>query len=202
MIGQWHQTRWMEAKSDSGDIPAFGVVEVVGATLENPGRLVLLVAQPSADNVVPFAINSHKPIASGDYGLVAMEGPVFALYDNADTPVVGDNWGPQSGSYEAKKDNTGLVIIGGVDTARGIVCVHPNATGSGGWWIGKTTETIVKETTGDVEQHNQLWVASGTHFTVLNPHQIDLPNGLRVRWTKYPGWSDYVVEPFDYTSCP
>jgi len=199
MIGQWHKTRWIEALA-SGDIPAFGVVEITGATWEEPNRTVLLVSQPSEDSVSPFAINSHKPIPSGGYGLVSLTGPVFALYDNAATPATGELWGPQSGSFEAKKGNLGLVILGGIDTERGIVCVNDASAGSM-WWIGKTTEVIAVETTGDVEQHDQLWSATGNHFTVLNPHEVALPSGLRVRWTYYPGWTDLVAEPFDFTEC-
>jgi hypothetical protein len=69
------------------------------------------------------------------------------------------------------------------------------------WYIGMTTEAIASETTGEVEQHDQLWEPTGVTFEVLNPHEVELPQDLKVRWTRYPGWDDWVVEPFDYTEC-
>jgi hypothetical protein len=198
--GQWHRTNWFEAKA-TGDIPAFGVVEITGATWVEPNRTILEISQPSSDSVVPFAINSHKPIASGSYGMVSLAGPVYCLYDNGNSPATGETWGPQSGSFEAKNGNTGLVILGAIDTEKGIVLVDDAGTSGSLWWIGKTTELIASETTGQVQKHDQLWVATSEYFTVLNPHEVDLPLGLRVRWTYYPGWTDLVVEPFDYTEC-
>lgn len=69
-------------------------------------------------------------------------------------------------------------------------------------YIGKTSEIIASESTGTVVRHDETWQASTDTFTVLNPHDIDLPADLKVRWTKYPGWSNWVVEPWHWTECP
>jgi hypothetical protein len=125
MRGEWHGVRWVEAKNDCGqEIPPFALVVVAGATLENPGRTVLLLDMPSRDNDYPLAVNSHKPIADGDYGLVAMEGPVYVAYDNTDTPAYGEEWGGTSGLLVASKDFAGLLILAAPDTEREIVLVE------------------------------------------------------------------------------
>jgi len=76
------------------------------------------------------------------------------------------------------------------------------------WYIGKTTETITSETCGEVEQHSCDWTATGTTFNVYNPHDVDLPEDLKVRWTRYPLWvtcgtctTDWIVEPWHFTEC-
>jgi hypothetical protein len=122
MRGQSHETRYLEAKA-TGAVPAFGLCEITGATWEDPGRTVLLVGAPGADHAYPLCVNSHKPIAAGDYGLVACEGPVFCKYNTAATPIVGYAWGAASGSFLATKDKNGLLILGGVDTTKEVVLV-------------------------------------------------------------------------------
>jgi hypothetical protein len=73
------------------------------------------------------------------------------------------------------------------------------------FYIGKvSTAAIASEATGEVTQYDQLWQITNpaVTFTVLNPHDIELPLDLKVRWTKYPGWTAWVCEPFHYTECP
>ena len=76
--------------------------------------------------------------------------------------------------------------------------------GGSQWYIGKVSEVggIVAGGTGTVEQHSQTWAATGTFFEVLNPHDVALDLNLKVRWTHYPGWTDWIVEPWHYTICP
>lgn len=132
MLGQFHVTKWVEAVAEVA-IPAFGVVRVKGATWENPARTVLQIDQCSADNDFPIAINSHTPIAAGGYGWVALEGVVYVLYDNDSTPANGEAWGAQKDSFEIKEGNIGCIILGDVDTEKGIVLVNLNpACGQGG----------------------------------------------------------------------
>lgn len=124
MRGQFHETRWFEAKATSYDVPAFGLVSITGATWEDPGRTVLLIERPDADNDFPCAINSFKPIAAGDYGLVAVEGPNWVAYNTAATPAAGDEWGAAANSFLLTQNKTGFIVLGGVDAVREIVLVN------------------------------------------------------------------------------
>jgi hypothetical protein len=77
------------------------------------------------------------------------------------------------------------------------------------WYIGKVTGSdIVSETCGTVVQHECGWTATTNEFNVYNPHDVDLPVDLKVRWGKYPGWvscgacvTDLIVEPWHWTEC-
>ena len=76
-------------------------------------------------------------------------------------------------------------------------------------YLGKRLSGIILEYRGKeraekfVQQYNQLWVATSpaVTFTVVNPHDVQLPVGLKVKWQQYTGWTDWVVEPFHYTEC-
>lgn len=75
--------------------------------------------------------------------------------------------------------------------------------GLGGWYVGKVSGSTIAQDggTGTVERHDHMWVASGQTFEVTNPHDISLPVDLKVRWTKYPGWDGWIVEPWHWTEC-
>ena len=73
------------------------------------------------------------------------------------------------------------------------------------WYLGKTTQAIASLGNGTAELYTSGWTASGTTFTVHNPHDIELPSGLKIRWASqnvYYGWSTYVAEPWQWTECP
>ncbi len=175
MIGQYQQVRWLEAKAGTNDVPAFGLVEIIGAVWEAPGRTVLLVERPSDNSCRLIAINSWKPIAAGDYGLVTCEGPNFVLYKHESEtdpePGLGEYWGSEKDKFPATQGQRGLVIVGGVDTERHIVCVNFDAGCC--WMIGKISGgAISSESTGTVTRYNQLWVITDPveTYSVLNPH--------------------------------
>jgi len=130
VLGQFHVTKWVEAVAEVY-IPPFAVTRIKGAVWENPGRTVLQVDQCAIDNDFPVAVNSHQPMAAGKPGLVALEGVVYVLYDNDSTPANGQFWGAQANSFEIKEGNSGFVILGDVDTARGVVLVNVSATMDG-----------------------------------------------------------------------
>jgi hypothetical protein len=121
-MDQIHQIRWLPVyNSGAQEIPAFGLVEIAGATLNVPDRMYLSVKRPTADNTQPIAINSYQPIASGGYGLVTMEGPAYVYYDTADAPATGESYGTTADSFKATEGFGGLLIIGDAKSDRGLV---------------------------------------------------------------------------------
>lgn len=103
--------------------------------------------------------------------------------------------------FEGEIDDTGLAFW---DSGYNWIIVEMQS-GSHNFYLGKVTgSAIASEGTGTVIQHEQLWVPTSpaVTFTVLNPHDIELPVDLKVRWSKYPGWSDWIVEPWHWTECP
>ena len=108
-------------------------------------------------------------------------------------------------------DSGGARILykeGGTGTKWAIIRIPAEAVNL--WYIGKVkTAAIAAESSGTVVQHNYDWTSAGTDFTVYNPHDIELPVGWKVRWSKYPGWTscgtpatDWIVEPWQFTECP
>lgn len=143
--GQYQDTRWIEGKSTDYNVPSFGVVRIVGARLEDPGRTVLTVNRPTTNGDYPCAINSHKPISADDYGIVAVEGTTYALYDTADgTPTNGEIWGPKKSSYKLSKGKPGFVIYGAANASRGIVLVNFDSASTGGNHVATTAVIIPK----------------------------------------------------------
>jgi len=72
------------------------------------------------------------------------------------------------------------------------------------WYLGKViTSAITAGSTGTVRMYNQAWsvTSPAVDFTVYNPHDVDLPVDLKVRWGRYPGWTGWVVEPWHFTEC-
>lgn len=86
------------------------------------------------------------------------------------------------------------------------------------WYIGKASGDISAASSagcgsGTAIRHNVCWSATTESYEVLNPHDVEIPSGWKVRWTKYPGWhysstetgydaDKWIVEPWQYTECP
>lgn len=118
------QVRWLPCLNVSGaDVPPFGVVRLV--EVNDAGQFE--VDYPNANNN-PFglAFNGPTTIAAGGTGLVTTDTPFWAYYDAAttngdsaesadETPVAGDIWGPQSGSFALHGRRTGFRVLSTVD---------------------------------------------------------------------------------------
>ena len=86
-----------------------------------------------------------------------------------------------------------------------IIWMQPELVATQYWYLGKTTEDIAAGGNGTAELYSSGWSASGTTFSVHNPHDIELPSGLKIRWASqnvYYGWAAYVAEPWQWTECP
>lgn len=131
------QQRWIEAKNvGSVKVPGCGVVEVVGATQDVPGRVYLHVQRPTGTEIETdstaaditngqylVAVNSTLPIAADGFGLVTLDFPAMCLYDTGDGDPEdpdGKDWGTEAGSFELHYGSPGFASIGGADAARGI----------------------------------------------------------------------------------
>jgi len=120
-----HQVRWLEIRNvGSSEIPPFGVVEITGASLEEPNRIVLTVQLPTEDNATFVAFNSWHPVPVAKRGLGTLDSPVFSrYYASGGTPAFGQIWGVENGLYELSPGYSGFFIYGAVDTSREICLV-------------------------------------------------------------------------------
>jgi hypothetical protein len=110
---------WKRAKNvGSVSIPAHGVVEVTGSSVDVKGRVILQVQRPSATCINPdlLMVCGLFPIGVGKTGRVTNVYPAFALY-TTDSPAVGQVWGSEANSFLLALGCAGFTIIGGSDSS-------------------------------------------------------------------------------------
>lgn len=126
----------LDVLNESGEtIPGFAVMQISGWESDRNGRDYIKVKKPDGDGTM-FLLNSPFPIENDKIGRANESGRVYGLYDSGDgTPAVDESWGPESGSWKLKKDNSGFFIIGDHkgtgDNARVRVKLAASAGGGG-----------------------------------------------------------------------
>ena len=154
--GPFVNQRWLEiVNTEDRVIPPYACLEVVSDALyetdnpATPGGLPRIgVKRPSADNLVNVMFNGPFPIrgtssTSTPFGFGTFDLPTWVLYDDADTPASGEQWGPQADSYEIKKGNTGLYVLGNSNATSGDGSAIVRVSGTtGGFSAGKSSSTI------------------------------------------------------------
>jgi hypothetical protein len=73
--------------------------------------------------------------------------------------------------------------------------------GGSSFYIGTLNADLENGDVGQATQCNEYWQSLNREFSVYNPHDINMPSGLKVRWSKYRGCSQYIVEPWEYGDC-
>ncbi len=98
---------------DSGQtLVPYGIAEIYGVVTAGEPRLH--VRRPTGDDAAWYIINTNASIShnANGWGTLATCAPALALYDDADTPAFGKEWGPQPTSYELKRGRTGFICQG------------------------------------------------------------------------------------------
>lgn len=105
-------------RNDSGEtIPAYGVMRVTGVA--GLGSIpTITVDKPSTTFQRLYLVNGPFQVSgtSGQnkFGLGTWaEGAAYVLYDDANTPAYGEEWGPSASSWKIKKNRYGFFVIGG-----------------------------------------------------------------------------------------
>jgi hypothetical protein len=155
----------------------------------------------------PPGIPVAKPFGNrlaGVYEIAEIHPAFLPLQTECSIPVdvpwrVGQNPGVSETTQGHPADLDETVEIMYVD---GVAVSWMLIDGGQKFYLGKViTADIIAGDTGTVEKHSHAWTATGVEFTVYNPHDVDLPVGLKVRWGKYPGWTGWIVEPWHFTEC-
>lgn len=96
----------------AGTIPAYGVCEVAAPITLNDVQ-VFPVTQPTTTFKRLYLVNGSTDVLDDGYGYGTWLWQAdWVLYDDANTPAIGESWGPQSGSFELKKYRYGFTIWG------------------------------------------------------------------------------------------
>lgn len=122
--------REVSVYNNSGEIiPPYAVMQIEGAQAVATGKLVKVTKPDPTDDNAGYLLNGASEIPIGKTGVgIAPVDAGYAYYDNANTPAIGENWGPQASSWKLKKDELGFQIIGGHGSERVLVRITPSAS--------------------------------------------------------------------------
>lgn len=117
--------------NDSGEsVPAFGVLRVTETDPSN--RQALLADKPDGTNEdCTFWVNLDKARPDGQTGFCTRSEGCYALFDDTDTPVPGEEWGPDD-DWMLHKGKGGFIIVGGIIGSGATARVRVNPRGGGG----------------------------------------------------------------------
>lgn len=111
--------------STSEVIPSGGLMRVTG---QDSTTKALTVAKPDGTDA-PILVNSFAVVPPNGTGMGTFDPRVIIAYDPADgVPAVAETWGASSGTWLAKKDAKGFLVLGGtglnlVNAVRGGECL-------------------------------------------------------------------------------
>lgn len=159
--------------NQSGEIiPAYAVMRVTGVSVMGSVPIIT-VAKPSSTFQRLYLVNGPLPVSGAsnqepNFGTWA-EGAAFVLYDDANTPAYGEEWGPSNGSWKIKKYRYGFHILGG-------------ATGGDTDLVG-CRQAIVNEFYGQTDgAHNKG--STGT-ISIFDGNNVDTTDNLTSVQNRY-----------------
>ena len=156
--------------NESGEvIPKFAVLKIT--EVESAGDRDLQADKPNgaADNCT-FALNIGRQVASGGNGTCTNAYGAWALYDDANTPQPGEEWGPDS-DWLLHKGKSGYIIVGGAEsftvgmTTYNRVRVKPSGGSSGNIIYAQVVSNVAdSDPTGDF-------------YNAVGPYVGSIPSG-------------------------
>jgi hypothetical protein len=138
---------------NSGTAPAYGVMRIT----TNGTATYAAIDKPSSAFQPLYIVNGPRDCVTGKWGwgyfLTAETFRFdhrFVLFDTANTPAVGEVWGPQDGTWTIKQNYPGFLIIGGntgSDTtsrtaAMQLPCTHVIGKANGSIAVDATNGTM------------------------------------------------------------
>jgi hypothetical protein len=120
--------RWISFRNDSGgEIPAFGIIKITGIVLVDQKPYLKAEKSDAYGAQYDHYVNGAVAVPSSAYGKCASgaDGPVWAAYDDAETPAFGEHWGPINADWELKKKSGGFRIYGEPTDGRVLVLRAP-----------------------------------------------------------------------------
>ena len=113
----WYQIR----NTTSQAIPANALVWASG--VDSDGTIAVGFCT-TAGQTSGYLVNGGSSIAPGAYGQAHTQFPCAVAYDvNTGTPTAGQSWGCNTTSWPLTSSQSGFVVVGGANTAAGLVVV-------------------------------------------------------------------------------
>lgn len=139
------KVRWVEVSNESTeDAPGGALLMVTGGGTDDGDEIddygIPTVDQPDADGLVGLLVAHPAGIPAGGRGLATPGDFVPVVYDDAETPAVGETWGSAAGSWKLTKGMAGWVIAAPPTASQDLVLVECWRVGSGAeWFIAQLT---------------------------------------------------------------
>lgn len=101
----------LTVENKSGEeAPAYGILRVTNGKMPSEDGSYE-IGKPDGSSAT-YWINSPVAIADDAFGAATNRFPTTVAYDDAETPAVGEEWGPVTGSWLLTKTGTGYRIVG------------------------------------------------------------------------------------------
>jgi hypothetical protein len=183
MIGGAAPPTGIPFRNDSGEtVPAYGVMRVTGSVTVD-GTEYVTIGKPNSDFKRKYLVNTGSDVANGAYGTGTwLDEGGSVLYDDANTPAIGESWGPSNGSWKIKKWRYGFSIIGNpTGGSTDLVRAWQEEVNE---FIGKTDSTHNKNSTGTVSIYDgNLADTTDNMSSVENKFaNVSSSKWVQVRW--------------------
>lgn len=152
----------------AGTVPAYGVCQVAEpVTLD--GVQIFPVTRPTTTFKRLYLVNGPDDVIDDGYGWGTwLWHADWVLYDDANTPALGESWGPQDGSFELKKYMHGFTIWGNPSGGSTDLVMAQQ------WWVNG--EILVKNDSGSAIAAN----ASGTFKIFTGAAGSEADSGMTI----------------------
>lgn len=166
----------------SATIPAYAVMRVTGSVTVT-GTEYVTVAKPNTDFKRKYLVNGSAEVLNGEYGVGTwLEEADWVLYDDANTPAVGESWGPKNDSWKLNKWRYGFTIIG--NPSGGATDIVRAWQEEANEFIGKTDSTHNKNSTGTVSIYDGNLSDTTDNMSSVENKFANVSSGkwVQVRW--------------------
>ena len=177
-------------------VPAFGFLRITG----HNGTRWTAAKSNGLGSFGLAAVNGAADVLNGATGNLSFDFPNWVLYDTADTPAVGQQWGPVNASWEVELDSLGFVIAGGATSGRVLVARSINHT-----FLGQFDANVNALETGTFSLHKfvgAIWTNTDHDVTARNISGVQIiggttGNGDRCAGQYMPNDGQFVVSPLE-----
>lgn len=166
----------------SATIPAYAVMRVTGSVTAS-GTEYVTVAKPNTDFKRKYLVNGSSQVLNGEYGVGTwLEEADWVLYDDANTPAIGESWGPKNDSWKLNKWRYGFTIVG--NPSGGSTDIVRAWQEEANEFIGKTDSTHNKNSTGTVSIYDGNLSDTTDNMSSVENKFANVSSGkwVQVRW--------------------
>lgn len=168
--------------SGSETVPAYGVMRVTGsATISGVEHVT--VAKPNTDFKRKYLVNGSTAVPYNETGKGTwLEEADWVLYDDANTPALGESWGPSDGSWKLKKWRYGFTIVG--NPSGGSTDIVRAWQEEANEFIGKTDSTHNKNSQGTISIYDGNLADTGDNMASVENKFANVSSSkwVQVRW--------------------